>query len=99
MSTLSFGARVSVIQPRFVKVKALQPSPVTPVQETSFGESVSTLGFGARVSEVCLGAAKRNCESGAVFEAKETARRQEREAERAGREVRGDCAFLGRFTA
>lgn len=59
------------------------------VQESSFGESVSTLGFGARVSEVCLGAAKRNCESGAVFEAREATRRQEREAERAAREVRG----------
>lgn len=57
------------------------------MQESSFGESVSTLGFGARVSEISLGAAKRNVESGAIFEAKEAARRQEREAERAAREV------------
>lgn len=57
------------------------------MQESSFGESVSTLGFGARVSEISLGAAKKNVESGAIFEAKEAARRQEREAERAAREV------------
>ncbi len=48
---------------------------------------MSTLGFGARVSEISLGAAKKNVESGAIFEAKEAARRQEREAERAAREV------------
>lgn len=57
------------------------------MQESSYGESVSTLGFGSRVSEISLGAAKKNVESGAIFEAKEAARRQEREAERATREV------------
>ncbi|EIE19659.1 kinesin-domain-containing protein, partial [Coccomyxa subellipsoidea C-169] len=58
-----------------------------PFAESSYGESVSTLGFGSRVSEISLGAAKKNVESGAIFEAKEAARRQEREAERATREV------------
>lgn len=44
------------------------------LQETSFGESISTLQFGARVSEISLGAAKKNVESGAIFEARELAR-------------------------
>ena len=57
------------------------------VQESSYGESISTLGFGSRVSEITLGAAKRNTESGAIFEAKETARRVEQESERHAREV------------
>lgn len=39
------------------------------------------------MSEISLGAAKRNIESGAIFEAKEAARRREQEAERAAREV------------
>ena len=57
------------------------------VQESSHGESVSTLGFGARVSEITLGAAKRNTESGAIFDAKEAVRRAEQEAQRSTREV------------
>ena len=57
------------------------------LQESSHGESISTLGFGSRVSEITLGAAKRNTESGAIFEAKETARRVEQESERHAREV------------
>lgn len=57
------------------------------MQESSYGESISTLGFGSRVSEITLGAAKRNTESGAIFEAKETARRVEQESERHAREV------------
>ena len=40
------------------------------------------------MSEITLGAAKRNTESGAIFEAKETARRVEQESERHAREVR-----------
>ena len=56
-------------------------------QESSHGESISTLGFGARVSEITLGAAKRNTESGAIFDAKEAVRRAEQEAERSAREV------------
>ena len=58
------------------------------MQESSHGESISTLGFGSRVSEITLGAAKRNTESGAIFEAKESARRIEQESERHAREVR-----------
>ncbi len=57
------------------------------LQESSYGESISTLGFGSRVSEITLGPAKRNTESGAIFEAKETARRVEQESERHAREV------------
>ncbi|KAK9862343.1 hypothetical protein WJX84_009346 [Apatococcus fuscideae] len=47
---------------------------------SSHGESVSTLQFGSRVSEVTLGQAKKNSESGRVFEAKEALARLEREA-------------------
>lgn len=52
------------------------------VQDSSFGESVSTLQFGARVSEISLGAAKKNVESGALFEARELARGAEGAVER-----------------
>ncbi len=45
-------------------------------QESSYGESVSTLAFGARVSEITLGAARKHSESGALFEAREAAGRQ-----------------------
>lgn len=45
-------------------------------QESSYGESVSTLAFGARVSEITLGAARKHCESGALFDAREAAGRQ-----------------------
>ena len=44
------------------------------MQESSHSESMSTLAFGGRVSEIALGAAKKNVESGAVFEAREAAR-------------------------
>ena len=49
-------------------------------QVSSHGESVSTLAFGSRVSEVTLGQAKKNSESGRVFEAREALARLEREA-------------------
>ena len=39
------------------------------------------------MSEITLGAAKRNTESGAIFDAKEAVRRAEQEAERSAREV------------
>ncbi len=48
--------------------------PLAP-QASSCGESVSTLGFGARVAEITLGQARANTESGAVFEAREARRR------------------------
>ncbi len=47
-------------------------------QESSYGETVSTLAFGARVSDISLGAARKHCESGALFEAREAAGRQAR---------------------
>lgn len=65
------------------------------VQESSHGESISTLGFGARVSEITLGAARRNTESGAIFEAKEAARRAEQDSERHAREVRSLYSIPG----
>ena len=37
---------------------------------------MSTLAFGARVSEITLGAARKHCESGALFDAREAAGRQ-----------------------
>ena len=43
-------------------------------QESSYSESMSTLAFGGRVSEIALGAPKKNVESGAVFAAREAAR-------------------------
>lgn len=46
-------------------------------------ESVSTLGFGSRVSEITLGQAKKNSESSQIFEAKEAAAKLERAAEAA----------------
>ncbi|KAF8055758.1 KIN14F [Scenedesmus sp. PABB004] len=45
------------------------------------GESVSTLKFAARVSEITLGQAKKNVVSGKVFEAHEEALRAQRTAE------------------
>lgn len=45
----------------------------TIMQASSAGESLSTLAFGARVSEITLGRATRNCESSAVFEAHQAA--------------------------
>ena len=45
------------------------------VQASSYGETLSTLGFGARVSQISLGAARNNVESGAVFDAREAASR------------------------
>ena len=44
-------------------------SPV--LQSSSYGESISTLGFGSRVSEITLGQAKKNSESAQIFEAKD----------------------------
>ena len=41
------------------------------LQSSSYGESVSTLGFGSRVSEITLGQAKKNSESAQIFEAKD----------------------------
>ena len=47
------------------------------LQASSCGESVSTLGFGARVAEITLGQARANTECGAVFEARDARRRYE----------------------
>ena len=44
-------------------------------QASSCSESVSTLGFGARVAEITLGQARANTESGAVFAEREARRR------------------------
>ena len=41
------------------------------LQCSSYGESISTLGFGSRVSEITLGQAKKNSESAQIFEAKD----------------------------
>lgn len=53
----------------------------THAQETSYGESVSTLGFGSRVSEITLGAARRHCESSQIFDARETIALMQRQAD------------------
>lgn len=41
------------------------------LQSSSYGESISTLGFGSRVSEITLGQAKKNSESAQIFETKD----------------------------
>lgn len=41
------------------------------LQSSSYGESISTLGFGSRVSEITLGQAKKNSESAQIYEAKD----------------------------
>ena len=41
------------------------------LQSSSYGEAISTLGFGSRVSEITLGQAKKNSESAQIFEAKD----------------------------
>lgn len=46
---------------------------------TSVPETLSTLNFGKNVTEITLGAAKRNAESGAAWEAKERAIKAERD--------------------
>ena len=43
------------------------------LQASSAGESLSTLAFGSRVSEITLGRVQRNCESSAIFEARQAA--------------------------
>ena len=49
------------------------------MQETSAAESQSTMQFGARVSEITLGAAKKNTESSAMLDAREVSGRLQRE--------------------
>lgn len=49
------------------------------VQASSHGESTSTLQFGARVSEITLGAARRNVESGMMLDAREASAKLQRE--------------------
>jgi len=56
-------------------------------EASSSGESLSTLKFAARVGEIALGPARRNGESGRVFEAKEAALAARRGEERREREA------------
>ena len=53
------------------------------VQETSYSESISTLAFGERVSQITLGAAKKNTESAAMMDAREATGRMQRALEAA----------------
>jgi hypothetical protein len=57
-----------------------RPGLPLPLQMSSVSETLSTLNFGKGVTEITLGAAKKNAESGAVFEAKERAMKSERDA-------------------
>lgn len=52
------------------QAKAMMFVHVSP-EESHHGESVSTLGFGARVSEITLGAAKKNVETAVLLRTKE----------------------------
>ncbi|PSC77000.1 kinesin KP1-like isoform B [Micractinium conductrix] len=54
-------------------------------EQTSVSETLSTLNFGKNVTEITLGAAKKNAESGVAWEAKERAMKMEREAAAAQR--------------
>ncbi|KFM25615.1 Kinesin-4 [Auxenochlorella protothecoides] len=49
-------------------------------EASSLSETLSTLNFGKGVTEITLGAARKNTEPGAVFEARDAAGRHEREA-------------------
>lgn len=55
-------------------------SPNSTAQASSLSETLSTLNFGKGVTEITLGAARKNTEPGAVFEARDAAGRHEREA-------------------
>ncbi|KAK9806220.1 hypothetical protein WJX72_005827 [[Myrmecia] bisecta] len=61
------------------QAKAMMFIHVAP-EGSSHSESISTLGFGSRVSEITLGQAKKNSESSQIFEAKETVAKLERDA-------------------
>ena len=50
-----------------------------PMQGSSHSESTSTLQFGARVSEITLGAARKNVESGMMLDAREASAKLQRE--------------------
>lgn len=64
------------------------PGPALPtMQANSVSETLSTLNFGKGVTEITLGAAKKNAESGAAWEAKERAIQSERE--KAGAQAAG----------
>lgn len=56
-------------------------------EENSAGESLSTLNFGKKVTEITLGAAKRNVDSGASWELKERINLARQEAVEALREA------------
>ena len=57
-------------------------------EASSYGESVSTLAFAKRVSEVMLGRAKRSVESGTVFKANEELARARAALEQRDAEIR-----------
>lgn len=50
------------------------------MQASSHSESTSTLQFGSRVSDITLGAARRNVESGMMLDAREASAKLQREA-------------------
>lgn len=56
-------------------------------EASSFGESLSTLKFGARVSDITLGQAKRNVEAGSTLQAREAQAR----ARHAGVTIHAPC--------
>lgn len=66
--------------PSVASQQSPRPSHFTCPQQTSVSETLSTLNFGKNVTEITLGAAKKNAESGVAWEAKERAMKMEREA-------------------
>ena len=61
------------------------------MQASSHNESTSTLQFGARVSEITLGQAKKNVESGMMLDAKEASAKLQRETAAARCDARRDA--------
>ena len=57
------------------------------LQVSSYSESTSTLQFGSRVSEITLGAAKKNVESGLMLDAREASAKLQRETNAARAEA------------
>eukprot|EP01023_Acetabularia_acetabulum_P023626 TRINITY_DN23051_c0_g1_i2.p1 TRINITY_DN23051_c0_g1~~TRINITY_DN23051_c0_g1_i2.p1 ORF type:complete len:364 (-),score=66.01 TRINITY_DN23051_c0_g1_i2:379-1470(-) len=60
--------------------KALTIIHVAP-EDSSYGESSTTLQFGARVTSITLGQVQKNTESGQLLEAKDTLKHQQKEIE------------------
>ncbi len=78
-SSLASGSPQHASESRASKTTAAADPRVFALQASSHNESTSTLQFGARVSEITLGQAKKNVESGLMLDAKEASAKLQRE--------------------